>query len=301
LSVKLKSGIKLFARTTPELKLAIVKALKNNNEVVAMMGDGINDAPALKHADVGIVVAESSDVAKDAADLILLNSQFETIILAIREGRGMFNNIRKIALYLLSDAFEEIVAVVGTIVLALPLPVTAGQILWINLVSDGFPHLALTVDPVANSVLGRKPTIDRKIIVGWMKALIATISILGGLISLSLFSYYLKTTDDLILARSIAFFSLGVNSLILVFSVRTLTEPFWKENIFANKWLNVAVVVGFVFQLLPFIVKPLGQLLAVKPIAGGQAFIVISFSIIMFLLVEGMKAIFRKHLNWFNH
>ncbi len=111
---------KLFARTTPEHKLKIVEALKKNGEVVAMMGDGVNDAPALKKADIGIVVGDASDVAKETADLILLDSSFATIVEAIEEGRGIFDNIRKIILYLMSDAFEEIIAVLGTLILGLP-------------------------------------------------------------------------------------------------------------------------------------------------------------------------------------
>ena len=179
-----KDGVMLFARTTPEQKYNIVEALKRNNEVVAMMGDGVNDAPALNKADIGIVVGDASDVAKETADLVLLDSSFATIVAAIEEGRGMFDNIRKIILYLMSDAFEEIFAVVGTILLSvtlvpgLPLPITAAQILWINIVSDGFPHLALTVDPKRPGLMKLPPRNPREELVApWMRWLILVISI----------------------------------------------------------------------------------------------------------------------------
>src|SRR3989344_1667115 len=155
--------IKLFARTTPEQKLKIVEALKKNGEIVAMMVDGVNDAPAINKADIGIVVGDASDVARESADLVLLDSNFATIVGAVEEGRGIFENIRKIILYLLSDAFGEIVTVTFAIIVSLPLPVTAVQILWINLVSDGFPSLALTVDPKRKGIMvdpPRPPKLD---------------------------------------------------------------------------------------------------------------------------------------------
>src|SRR3989344_3546250 len=172
----------LFARTTPEQKFKIVESLKGNGEVVAMMGDGVNDAPALKQADIGIVVGEASDVAKESADLVLLDSSFATIIAAIEEGRSIFDNIRKVILYLMSDAFEEIIAVVGSLFLKLPLPVSAAQILWINLVSDGFPDLALTLDPKTRGIMRRNPRNgSENLVAPWMKTLIFIVSLVGGI------------------------------------------------------------------------------------------------------------------------
>ena len=232
-------GTKLFARTTPEQKLEIVKALKENGEVVAMAGDGVNDAPALKHADIGIVVGEATDVAKETADLVLLDSNFATIVSAIEEGRGIFDNIRKIILYLMSDAFEEIIAVVGALILGLPLPVSAAQILWINLISDGFPDLALTVDPKVHGIMEKPPRSPREsLVASWMRRLILIISLAGGITALGLFIFFYQLSGDLLLSRSIAFATLGVNSLVYVFSIRTLKEPFWVENPFNNMWLK---------------------------------------------------------------
>lgn len=296
------SRIKLFARTTPEQKLKIVEALKENGEVVAMMGDGVNDAPALRKADIGVVVGEASDVAKETADLVLLDSSFGTIVAAVEEGRGIFDNIRKIILYLMSDAFEEIVAVVGTLVLGLPLAVTAGQILWINLVSDGFPDLALTIDPKAEGIMQRPPRPPwEPIATRWMKMLIGIISLVGGIIALFLFVYFYKTTNDLILARSVAFAALGVNSLVFVFSIRTLTQPFWVENPLDNKWLNIAVFVGLFFQFLPFSTPQFRDFFGLKfpgPAPIAAVFLAAGF---VFIMIEVTKAVVRKHLEWFQH
>lgn len=285
----------IFARTKPQQKLKVINALKENNEIVAMMGDGVNDAPALHKADIGVVVGDATDVAKESADLILLDSSFSTIVSAIREGRGIFDNIRKIILYLLSDSFEEIVAVVGSIILFLPLPVSAVQILWINIVSDGFPHLALTIDPKAKNVMVRPPLRPGiGIINKWMKALIMIVSFTGGLIALSLFWYYLKVSGgDEVLARSVAFAALGINSLVYVFSVRTLKEPFWAENPFDNKWLNLAVFAGFVFQILPFTTEFSRNFFRIELLSVEQWLVVFLSSIIMFVTIELSKVVFR--------
>lgn len=288
----------LFARTTPDQKLKIVTALKKKGEVVAMMGDGVNDAPAIKKADIGIVVDSASDVSKETADMVLLDSSFETIVAAIEEGRGIFDNIRKIILYLMSDAFEEIVAVVATIIFGLPLAVTAVQILWINLVSDGFPHLALTVDPKREGIMESLPRSPQETLVtGWMKTLITIVSLTGGGIAFFLFYYFLNTTGDIQLARSIAFATLGINSLVYVFSVRTLKDPFWRENPFDNKWLNLAIFAGLFFQVVPFVTSFGRELLDVSYLHLNHWTVIFFASLVMFIIIEVLKGIF--HIKFF--
>lgn len=288
--------IRLFARVTPSHKLKIVEALKENKEVVAMMGDGVNDAPALNKADIGIVVENASDVAKESSDLVLMDSSFSTIVSAVEEGRSIFDNIRKIILYLMSDSFEEIIAVVGTIFLGLPVPVTAAQILWINLVSDGFPDMALTVDPKRKGIMDEPPRKPSEKLVGsWMKWLIFNVSLIGGLIALSIFIYYYKTTGDLMLARSITFAVLGVNSLVYVFSIKTLKKPFWVENPFDNMWLNVSVIVGLVFQYIPFATDASRNFFGVTSLTIAEWGLVLFCSIIMFVAIEISKAVFHNN------
>ncbi|MFC1722178.1 cation-translocating P-type ATPase, partial [Patescibacteria group bacterium] len=193
--------VKVFARTKPEQKLKIVKVLKGRNEVVAMMGDGVNDAPALSAADIGVVVGEATDVAKESADLVLLDSSFNTIVLAIEEGRGIFDNLRKMILYLMCDAFIEIIVVFTAILVRLPLPITAAQILWVNLVSDGFPSLALTIDPKDAGIMDRTPRSPKEPLVApWMMKLIAIVSIFGGAAAFFLFFYAYSQTGDIVFA-----------------------------------------------------------------------------------------------------
>jgi P-type Ca2+ transporter type 2C len=296
LSQKIRS-IKLFARTTPDQKYTIVEALKKNGEIVAMMGDGVNDAPALHEADIGVVVGEATDVAKESADIILLDSNFSTVVKAIEEGRAIFENIRKIILYLMSDAFAEIIVIVGGIIIGLPLPITAIQILWINLVSDGFPNLSLTIDPKRANIMKEKPRLPSERLVNtWMKSLIGIISITTGLITLVTFIFVYKTTGDLIMARSMAFIVLGLDSLIYVFSTRTLMTPFWKNNLFENKWLVVAVIAGLILQVLPFMTSSLRHFFGLTNLSLTYWLTAIGLSVFMFIIVELMKLIYiRKY------
>lgn len=286
--------IRLFARTTPDQKFLIVDALKKNGEIVAMMGDGVNDAPALHQADIGIVVGEATDVAKESADLVLLDSNFSTIVKAIEEGRSMFENIRKIILYLLSDAFAEIVVVFGGIVLGLPLPITATQILWINLVSDGFPNLSLTIDPKRTTIMMEKPRNPKERLVNrWMMTLISAVSIIAGLLALTSFVIIYKVTKDIILARSFAFIVLGLNSLAYVFSVRALMTPFWKNHLFENKWLILAVGIGFCLQIVPFLTPSLQQFFGLTHLNFSYWVTAIALSVTMFFVIEVFKLVYR--------
>lgn len=287
--------IRLFARVTPGNKLKIVEALKENEEVVAMMGDGVNDAPALNKADIGVVVESASDVAKESSDLVLMDSSFSTIVSAVEEGRVIFDNVRKIILYLMSDSFEEIIAVVGTIILGLPIPVTAAQILWINLVSDGFPDMALTVDPKRAGIMDSPPRSPREhLISGWMKGLIFNVSLVGGIIALAVFIFYYKSTSDLTFARSITFAVLGVNSLVYVFSIKTLKKPFWVENPFDNMWLNLSVVAGLLFQYIPFSTPTMRSFFGVSFLGLSEWGVVFALSALMFVVIEVSKVLFHN-------
>jgi len=284
----------LFARTTPDQKLAIVETLKKKGEIVAMMGDGVNDAPALHKADIGIAVGEATDIAKESADLVLLDSNFSTIVGAIEEGRAMFENIRKIILYLMCDAFAEIVVILGGIILGLPLPITVIQILWVNLVSDGFPNLALTIDPKRADIMKEKPRISGERLVNkWMITLIGFVSLIAGLITVISFIIVYKVSNDLIIARSMAFITLGLNSLVYVFSVRALMVPFWKSHLFENRWLVVAVLAGFGLQVLPFATSSLRQFFGLSSLSPFYWLAAIGLSIFMFFVVETFKFVYR--------
>lgn len=284
--------VKLFARTKPEQKMRIVNSLKAQNEIVAMMWDGVNDAPALKKADIGIVVNNATDVAKESADLILMDSSFSTIVAAIQEWRGMFDNIRKVILYLMSDAFVEIFAILMAMFLWYPLPILASQILWINLVSDGFPSLALTIDPIRNSIMQQWPRDTQEVLVSsWMKKMILMVSLVWAIWWFILFVVILKKTWDVELARSVVFFTFWAKSLIYVFSIRTLTEPVWDSNPFVNKRLLVWIAWWAILVALPFILPGLWKFLSVVSFAEmwNRWMWGIAVAIVMFIVIEISK------------
>jgi P-type Ca2+ transporter type 2C len=291
------SSIKLFARTTPQQKLKIVEALRNRGEVVAMMGDGVNDAPALTKADIGIVVGSATDVARESADLVLLDSKFETVIAAIEEGRGMYSNVQKMILYLMSTAFNEIIAVFGSILLGLPLAVTAAQILWINVVSDSLPNMSLTIEPKPSRIMTERPRNSTEpLLARWMQILIGIVSIISGLSVLILFVYVYTITKDAVLARSVCFFALGINSLVYIFSIRTLLRPFWIEGIFANKWLIASVGVGIILQGVPFIFPNLRNFFGLAVLPYEYWILIGVTTFIVFFVIELVKLAIRSSL-----
>ena len=293
--------VKLFSRVTPHQKLAIVKALQANGESVAMTGDGVNDSLALKKAEIAIVVESASDVAKETADLVLLDSNLQTIVAAIEEGRGIFQNIRKVALYLLSDSFTEIFLIMGSILLGLPLPLTAAQILWINIVSDGLPHLALSIEPKDSNLMQQRPRrrtesiVDREV-----KQLIGIISFVTAILSLGTFYFILKTTGNLLYAQSITFAMVGTDSLIYVFSCRSLSKSIFNERLFKNPWLIVAVLVGFSFQLTAIYHPLLQRTFNVLPLGIYDWVLVAMLGLLLIAAIEGVKLFYLKNNRKYN-
>jgi len=287
--------IKLFARTTPEQKLKIVEVLQNMGEVVAMTGDGVNDAPALKKADIGIVVETASDVSKETADMVLLDSNFNTILAAIEGGRMIKDNLRKVILYLLADSFGEILIVMMSLVVRVPLPITAAMILWINLVSDGFPDLALTVDPAEKDLLKRLPEKRQKYLIDReMGMLITLISLASALTAFGAFWYYWQNPSyGLDHARTVAFSLLGLNSLFYVWSVRSLRNPVWKEGLLKNPWLLGAVLMGFSLHLFGIYSSTGQRLLGTVAIDWNEWLVIGLGSLLMIVIVEGVKWVYN--------
>ncbi|QHO63038.1 cation-translocating P-type ATPase [Candidatus Chazhemtobacterium aquaticus] len=286
----------LFARTNPEQKLRIVEALKRRGNVVAMTGDGVNDAPALKRADIGIVVNEASEVSKETADVVLLDSNFKTIVMAIEEGRGVYDNLKKIIVYLLADAFAEIVVVVGGMLLGWPLPILATQILWINLISDGFPSMALTVEPREGDVLKDPPRgRSGSLIDGEVVTLIVMISSVAAAMTLMAFGYVYNILEySLEHARTVAFVMLGVNSLFYVFSSRSLSEPIWRVGWKRNPWLLLGVGMGFVLQVIVVYVPFLQEIFQTVELDILDWLIVVMASMVLVAMVEGVKFAYSR-------
>lgn len=296
--IQLKKRIqeaKLFARTTPDQKLIIVQTLQELGEVVAMTGDGVNDAPALKRADIGIVVSTASDVSKEMADIVLLDNNFKTIMAAVEEGRGIFENLRKVLLYLLSDAFSEMIIVVGSVVLNLPLPITAAQILWMNLVEDGLPNLSLTVDPNGSELLKDKPRRRGEPLLNQeMYLLIGLISSVTGAIVLGGFYFVYHATSDLVEARSLAFAMLAFSSLCYVFSSRSLRNPLWKMKLWSNPYLIVAVGIGFFFLNLALSLPVLQRTFHTSALSVSEWFYVFATGGVVIIIIESVKFVWNR-------
>ena len=239
------SNTRIFARATPEHKLRLVRSFKRLGYVVAVTGDGVNDALALKQADVGIAMGiTGTDVAKEASDIVITDDNYSTIITAIEEGRVIFDNIVKSVVYLVACNLGEVVAIIAAVGLGLPSPLIPIQILWMNLVTDGLPALALAVDKRAENVMRRKPRLSTEgILTARNLNFIFTSGIIVGLMTLAFYTLILRIYS-LELARTIAFTLLIVLQMIMAFVVRG------SRRIFENRLLLLAVTVSLVFQLL---------------------------------------------------
>jgi len=243
--------VSVFARVSPEHKLKIVKALQNKGHVVAMTGDGVNDAPAIKAADIGVAMGiTGTDVAKEASSLVLLDDNFATIKAAIKEGRNIYENIRKFIRYLLASNVGEILVMLFAMLLALPLPLVPIQILWVNLVTDGLPAMALGLDQPEDDVMKRAPRHPKEGVfargLGWK---VISRGFLIGLATLIAFmTIYYRNPDDLAYAQTIAFATLVLAQLIHVFDCRS-EKSIFSRNPFGNKYLVWAVISSLVLVL----------------------------------------------------
>ena len=291
--IKRLRDVTVYARVTPEHKLRIVSALQSEGEVVAMTGDGVNDAPALKKADIGIALGAGTDVAKGVADLVLLDNRFSTIVKAIVQGRVIYDNIRKVVMFLLTDSFSEIVLVVGALVLGLPLPLLASQILWINLIGDGLPTMALTFDPGDCDVLRDKPRRKNEPVVNnEMRLTIIAVSLVAGLSSLLGFIAFFVWTNNIELARTVAFAMLGLDSVFYVFSLRTPRRLVWQSNLASNRMLLVAIGCSVMLQILTIYYHPMQTLLQTTALGWVEWLFVVAHGILLLGITELLKYFF---------
>jgi len=283
----------VFARVDPKHKIRIVQALQANGEVVAMTGDGVNDAPALKGADIGVALGSGTDVAKETSDMILMDDNFSTIVAAVEEGRGIYQNIKKVVLYLLSGSFAEVILIAGSLLAGLPLAVLPVQILWVNLIEDSFPNMALAFDKADKENMKEPPRKkDESIIDKEMKIMIAIISIVSNLVLFGLFLYFWKTTGDIALTRTIIFVGLGIDSLLYIYSVRSMRKMVWRTNPFSNNYLTLAVLFGWVALLAAVYLPPFQILLRTVSLSWEHWGIMIGFGFLNILLIELVKGIF---------
>lgn len=248
---KIVEKVEVYARVYPHHKLRIVNALKKKGHVVAMTGDGVNDAPALKRADIGIAMGiTGTDVAKEASDMILADDNFATIVEAVKQGRIIYENIRKFSFFLMRSNFDEL-AVVGTFaLLGLPLPLTASMILWINLVTDGGPALALSFDPPLEDVMKQKPRDPKEgILHGRILQIIVSFltQYFGTLLVFSL--AYWKFNEGLRKARTMAFLQATLRELIIVWNCRSDKKNAFRLPFFSNKYLVASVLISAILTV----------------------------------------------------
>ncbi len=275
--------ISVYARVNPEHKIRIVQALKKHGHQVAMTGDGVNDAPAIKAADIGIAMGiTGTDVAKEAADLILLDDQFLTIVNAIEEGRGIFDNVRKFVNFLISCNIAEVIAVVLGILIFNDLILTAAQLLFINIVTDGLPAVALGSDPSQSNILSSKPKRFQEAII--TSRVWAEIIIFGSLMSMLLIGqfWYNSTRESHFAAVSAAFATMVVYELVRLIDIRTDYKIKW----LANPWLTVALVSSFALQIAVLYLPGLAKYFDVGPLEAHDWVIMAAGSVVLFVTMK---------------
>lgn len=286
----------VFARVSPEHKVRIVKAFQAHGEIVAMTGDGVNDAPALRTADIGCAMGiAGTDVAKAASDMILTDDNFATIVTAVREGRGIYENIRKTVHFLLSCNIGEILTIFVGFLLRLPSPLLAIQLLWVNLVTDSLPALALGVEPIPGDIMNRKPVKpSESIFSGGMGyniivegCLIGSLSLLGY--SIGRLWFDVDPASPLI-GRTMAFAILSLSQIVHTFNMRSSSSVF-QAGLFANPRLVLAAAVCIFLQASVILFQPLAVIFKTAVLTGFQWLIVVLLSLVPLAVVELEKAI----------
>ncbi len=280
----------VFARVTPEHKVRIVKAYQSTGAVVAMTGDGVNDAPALKNADIGIAMGKNgTDVAKNAADMVLTDDNFVTIVEAVKQGRNIFDNIKKAVHFLIATNIGEIVTIFLGLVLGLKSPLLAIQLLWINLVTDSLPAIALGLEKPEADIMDKKPGDSKKGIFAdglWQR--IITEGTMLGILTLVAFSVgnYLY---DIEVGRTMAFVCLGLLELVHSFNIKS-EETIFKVGLFENKYLLGAFILGALLQIVVVVIPSVAEVFKLVPLTQVQWMYTFGISILPLVIMEIQKA-----------
>ncbi|MBI4146904.1 calcium-translocating P-type ATPase, SERCA-type [Candidatus Woesearchaeota archaeon] len=286
-------GIAVYARVNPEHKLKIVDALKKRGHIVAMTGDGVNDAPALKKADIGIAMGLSgTDVAKEASAMILADDNFTSIVRAVEEGRRIYDNIQKYVAYLFAGNIGEVLVIVGSVLLGMPLPLLAIQILWVNLVTDGLPALALSVDPLEIDAMARPPRHPRDSIFRGIGQYVTVYPLILTIGTLWLFDYF--QLQGMAKAQTIAFTSLVFFQLFQGVSVRSVRRSVFSAGLFANRYLWLAVLSSAALQVFIVSTPFLQGIFKVTSLSLVEWGVVVLFSLSGFAYLEVHKVFARQ-------
>ena len=288
------SEVSVYARVTPEQKVMLVNLYKNKGEVVAVTGDGVNDAPALETADIGVAVGSGTDVTKSAADLVILDDNYETIVEAISEGRRILDNIRKVIVYLLSDSLDGLLLIGGAIITGVAVPLTVLQILFVNFFADSFPAIALAFEEGVDDIGARPRRLHRNLFDNEMKVLILAIGIPTSLLLFLLYYFLLRSGFPTDLVRTFIFAAFATYTLILSFSLRSLKKSILEYNPFSNRYLLSGVGIGLALTFLAVYVPVLQDVFDTVPLPApwlGAVFLVGLFNI---AAVEAGKLFFRN-------
>ena len=291
--------LEILARVTPVHKMRIIDAWQKSGAVVAMTGDGVNDAPALKSADIGVAVGSGTDVSKEAADLVLLDDSFSTITAAIKEGRAGFANIRKATVAVMSNAFTEIVLITSNLIFGIPFfPITAIQILWVNLAEDSLPVLAMAFEPAEEGIMKSRPISPKEPILGSEhKFIIFAVSIVSDVLLACLFYYLAKHSSwPPQKIQSFIFVAAATPTLFNVFAFKSFKMPIYKINLLNNRLLVFSFVFGMGLMLAAIYLPALNKFLGTRPLDFYPAlFAFLAFPIFKLVLVEITKWWYRHH------
>ena len=286
--------IRVYARVSPEQKLNIVKALQEKGQFVAMTGDGVNDAPSLKRADIGIAMGiTGTDVSKEAAHMILLDDNFTTIVSAVKQGRRIFDNIRKFIKYILTGNSAEIWAIFLAPFFGLPIPLLPIHILWINLITDGLPGLALAAEPAEKGVMNRPPRNPKEnIFSGGLGVHILWVGLLMGIVSIGMQAYAISTNNSH--WQTMVFTVLCFSQMGHVFAIRSDSQSLFALGIFSNKPLIGVITLTFILQFATIYVPFLNPIFKTEPLSLNEILMTLGVSSIVFFAVEIEKVIKRK-------
>lgn len=307
LNEKVKN-ITVFARVSPEHKVRIVNALQRNNLIVAMTGDGVNDAPSLRQADVGVAMGQSgTDVAKEAADIILTDDNFKTIVSAVEQGRNIYQNIKKSVMFLLSANLGEIFTLFFAILLGWPTPLTAIHILWVNLITDSLPAISLGVDPDDPDVMKAKPrpanesifgdgagsfVVFNGILIGTLTlfAFISGLAVSSGTTSVFAVDFSNVSGESLIYAQTLAFMTLAISQFFHSFNLRNIKRSIFHVGVFSNKYLLSSIAAGIAIQIAIAHIPIFNQLFGIQALTASDWLFVFSLSVLPVVINELVKA-----------